>query len=127
MKKYYTTVSEDGYTDDIFVCEISSLDVDNAEKEFFLYTSKSGEIYEQDTNKEPCLKNFFKLYFGECEADIYCGDCWITPDRYICTNKNVATRFMKLAGQLAYHNSYRQEFCEVEQNENVINVYYGDY
>lgn len=127
MKKYYTTVSEDGYTNNIFVCELTANDVTKAEKEYQLYMQSKGETYDLDINKYPNIRNFFKLFFGECEADIYCGECWITPNRYICADKILADSFMKLVGQLAYHNAYRQEFCVVEQNGNIIDVIYGDY
>jgi hypothetical protein len=101
-------------------------DVKKAESEFSRYMQSKGETYDFDTNKCPTVKNFFKLYFGECDADAY-GECWSTPDRYICTNKNVADRFMKLAKQLDYHNRYNQTFCTVEQDGKIIDIFYGDY
>jgi hypothetical protein len=127
MKKYNTIAIIDGYEEELFICELTADDVTKAEKEFSLYMQSKGKTYDLDINKYPSVRNFFKLYFGECECDIYCGECWTTPNRYICTNKNVADRFMKLAKQLDYHNRYNQTFCTVEQDGKIVNVGYGDY
>lgn len=127
MKKYNMIALIDGIEEEFFICELTADDVSKAEKELSCYMQSSGRTYDLDTNKYPSIKNFFKLYFGECEYDIYYGDCWTIPDRYICPNKNVADRFMKLARQLDYHDRYNQTFCSVEQNENIICICYGDY
>ena len=126
MKKYNTIAIVDGYEEELFVCELTAEDVANAEKEFSLYMQGKGKTYDWDSNKRPTVRNFFKLYFGDDETDAY-GECYVTPDRYICTNKNVADRFMKLAKQLDYHDRYNQTFCTVEQDGKIIDVGYGDY
>ena len=123
MKKYNAIVNEDR----IFVCELTADDVAKAAKEFSNYMQCKGETYSMDENKRPSANKFFKLYFGECEFDIYCGECWTTPNRYICTNKNVADKFMKLATYLNYHDRFNQSFCDVEQDGKIIDIYYGDY
>ena len=122
MKKYNTTAIIDGYEEELYVCELTADDVSKAEKEFSCYMQSRGKVYDRDTNKYPSVKNFFKLYFGECDEDLI-----ITPDRYICTNKNIADRFMKLAKQLDYHDRYNQTYCSVEQEGKNIDVVYGDY
>lgn len=127
MKKYNAIAIIDSCEEKLFVCELTADDVVKAENEFSHYMQNEGEIYDLDTNKRPSIKNFFKLYFGECEYDIYCGNCWTVPDRYICTHKYVADRFMKLAKQLDYHDRYSQTFCAVEQNGKIVDVCYGDY
>ena len=126
MKKYRTSAIIDGYEEDFFVCELTADDVAKAEEEFSCYMQSKGKTYDLDTNKRPSIKNFFKLYFGECEYDIY-GYCWTTPNRYICADKNVADVFMRLAKQLDYHDRYNQTFCTVEQDGEIIDVYRGDY
>lgn len=118
MKKYYSNEE--------FFCELTENDVAEAEKEFFCYMQKSGKIYDMDTNKYPNIRNFFKFYFGECECDFY-GVNWMTPNKYVCTNKAVADRFIKFAMQLDYHDRYNQHFCTVEQDGNIIDVFYGSY
>lgn len=122
MKLYH-----DYTNDDVLICELSMSDVVEAEKEFSLYMQKDGETYKKDTNKEPCVRNFFKLYFGEEEYDIYCGECYYTPGKYICSDENTANRFVKLAKCLAYHDRYNQTYCDVEQNGKIVEVFNGDY
>lgn len=126
MKKYNTAAIIDGYEEEFFVCELTADDVAEAENEFAHYMQSNGKTYDLDTNKCPKVRSFFKLYFGECEGDAY-GEYWTTPNRYICTNKNVADRFMNLARQLAYHDRYNQTFCSVEQDGEIIDISYGDY
>ena len=126
MKKYNDVVTVDGYDEGLLICELTAEDVAKAENEFSLYMRCKGETYKRDSNKCPTVRNFFKLYFGEDESDAY-GECWITPNRYICTNKNIADRLMKLAKQLAFHDSYNQVYCDVEQNGKIVDVGYGDY
>lgn len=126
MKKYNAVAIVDGYEEEVFVCELTADDVAKAEKEFSLYMQSKGKTYDMDENKRPTVRNFFKLYFGECDADPY-GVYWYTPNRYICTNKNVADKFMKLAKQLDYHDRYNQTFCTVEQDGKIVDVGYGDY
>ena len=127
MKKYNTTVIICGWEGDLFICELTEDDVAKMEKEFSDYMQSNGKTYDLDTNKYPNIRNFFKLYFGECEYDIYYGECWFAPDRYICTNENVADRFMKLAKKLDYHDRYNQTYCIVQQNGSVVDIDYGDY
>lgn len=126
MKKYNTTIILDGYKEELFVCELTTDDVISAEKEFSLYMQKLGKTYDMDTNKYPSAKNFFKLYFGDNEPDIY-GDHWVIPNRYICTDENIIDRFMKLVKRLEYHDTYNQTFCIINQNGKYIDVSYGDY
>lgn len=126
MKKYNATAIIDGYEEEFFVCELTAYDVAEAENEFAHYMQSNGKTYDLDTNKRPNIRNFFKLYFGECEGDAY-GEYWPTPNRYICPNKDVADRFMNLTRQLAYHDRYNQTFCSVEQDGEIIDISYGDY
>ena len=126
MKKYNTVAVVDGYEEELFVCELTADDVAKAEKEFSLYMQCEGETYKQDENKHPTIGKFFELYFGECEADPY-GIYWYSPNRYICNNKNVADRFMKLAKQLDYHDTYNQCYCTVKQDGKTIDVFGGEY
>ena len=113
--------------DELLVCELTETDVTNAEAEFDLYMSKQGATYEQDWYKEPSVRQFFKLYFGEVDYDIYCGDIYTVPCRYILTSETDAARFMALARQLQYHDTFAQKYCDVERNGNMVDVYYGDY
>lgn len=127
MKRYNAVTTVDGYEEKILICELTAEDVVRAEKEFALYMQSKGKTYDLNTNKCPNIRNFFKLYFGECEYDMYFGDCWTTPDRYICSSEDVADRFMGLARQLNCHNTYNQTFCTVVQDGRIIDVVYGDY
>lgn len=129
MKKYYDTIIISDYDEEygLIICELSMSDVLLAEKELNFYMQKQGKLYERDTNKKPYLKNFFNLYFGEEEYDIYCGTYYVVPNRYVCVNKEVADRFMGMAKRLAYHDKYNQVYCDVVQDGKIIDIIYGEY
>lgn len=122
MKHYYQTIKDDFCEDDILVCELTTFDVDIAKEEYRHYMNGNGEFFKRDIYKNPCLKNFFKLYFG-----IEDGGFYITPSMYILPDEKSAKEFFNIAKELKYHDKYNQTFCEVKQNGNFVDVYYGDY
>lgn len=135
MKKYNKTVYESGiayglngeeipYTDesDVFVCEISMSDMEEINKEFSAYMKKSGKIYSFDWNKEPTERQFFKLFFGDMDDEIY-----IVPSWYICQDEKTTNMFYNIAKNLKYHDKFNQVYCDVEKDGNTIKVMYGDY
>lgn len=127
MKHYHDTIVEDGYEYDVLICELTSLDVSEAKEEYRRYMNKSGKIYERDVYKNPCLSNFFELYFGLEDYDIYVGEAYETPSRYILPDEDATKEFFNMANGLKYHDRFNQTYCDVELNGNFVDVYYGDY
>lgn len=113
--------------DHVLICELTSLDVSEAKEEYHRYMNKSGKIYERDVYKNPCLRNFFKLYFGLEDYDIYVGETYETPSRYILPDEDTTKEFFNMANGLKYHDRFNQTYCDVELNGNFVDVYYGDY
>ena len=114
MKKYH----DDG----LLICELTAEDVTEADEKFSLFMQCKGDIYAMTEYKQPKAEEFFNLYFGEYDDGFY-----VMPDRYICTNENIADRFMKLAKMLKYHDTFEQKYRDVEQDGKIIDVYDGDY
>jgi hypothetical protein len=114
---------------DLLVCDLTMEDIVDAEKEFASYMRKEGRIYDLDDHKEPSVNRFFKLYFGERDYDIYVGETFETPDRYVCPDGESAKRFMWFAKKLRYHDRLNQTYCDVvmEEDGKTISVIYGDY
>lgn len=127
MKKYIAKVMRkvtDSELDvyEIYTCDLKSSEVNSAIEEYKNYMQKTGNTYDRDEYKHPTLAHFVELYFGDEEDFGY-----ITPDRYRCTNTKVAEKLFSLLKNLAYHDTFNQKFCSVEQNRNYIEVTYGDY
>ena len=114
MRKYH----DDG----LLICELTAEDVATAEKKFSLFMQCKGDIYAMTEYKQPKTEEFFKLYFGKCDDGLY-----FMPDRYICTNKNIADNLMKIVKMLKYHDTFEQKYRDVEQDGKIIDVYDGDY
>ena len=111
------------YGDKSVACYLDASDVAAAEKEYSRYMKCRGSIYEKDKYKEPSLHNFVKLYFGyEVEYDLY-----LTPYKYVCTNKNVAERLYNLLKGMAFHDTYRQIWKSVDLVGKEIYISCGDY
>lgn len=91
-------------------------------KNFSAYMKKSGKIYSFDWNKEPTERQFFKLFFGDMDDEIY-----IVPSWYICQDEKTANMFYNIAKNLKYHDKFNQVYCDVEKDGNTIKVMYGDY
>ena len=109
-----------------FAVFLNAKDIRDAFSEYDKYTKKKGRLYASDEYKHPTLKQFVKLFFG-----VYYDDGWDTvytvPDRYICTNKNVASKLYSLLMGLQYHDRMDKTYCEVILEGKTINVIYGDY
>ena len=123
MKHYRDT---DGVPS-ILICELTSFDVVETQEEYRRYMNKSGRIYERDIYKNPSPRSFFELYFGLEDCDIYVGETYETPSRYILPDKDVAKEFFNMAKSLKYHDRFNQTYCDVELNGNFVDVDYGNY
>ena len=121
MKKWF----EENNGNDYLYCALGTADVAAAEKEFRAYMAKNGKTYELDTRKEPWPRTFVALYFGTNEDDEY--GYYTAPDKYICTNKNVADRVMRILSYLEYHDTFEQTWCQVLLDGKNISVIRGDY
>ena len=111
------------YSDMGVACYLDASDVDAAEKEYSRYMKCRGSTYKKDKYKEPSLHTFEKLYFGlELEYDLY-----LTPYKYVCTNKNVAARLYNLLKGMAFHNRYKQIWKSVDLVGKEIYISCGDY
>lgn len=123
----YTAMMENpawgpGYYD-IFVCELTAANVDSAIKEYNRYRNREGEFYNKHPYESSCCRNFVKYYFGDYDEH---GD-YDTPTRFICTNKNVATRLLTILKDLEFHDSINKLFCVVEQDGKSINIVRGEW
>lgn len=111
------------YGDMSVVCYLDASDVAAAEKEYNRYMKRRGSTYKKDKYKEPSLYSFEKLYFGlEIEYELY-----LTPYKYVCTNKNVAARLYNLLKGMAFHNTYKQIWKSVDLVGKEIYISCGDY
>lgn len=108
---------------DLYTCELKASEVDSAIAEYNKYMQKTGKIYDLDPYKEPTLRHFVELYFGD-EEDY---GTYLVPERYKCTNKNIAAKLFSLLKGLAYHDTFSQKYCHVELNGRYINVINGGY
>ena len=128
MKKHMTKVMQkvsdsEVSVYDLYTCELKSSEVNSAIEEYKRYIQRTGKTYAHDENKRPTLRHFVELYFGD-EEDY---GIYIIPDRYRCTNKNIAERLFSLLSGLAYHDTFRQKYCHVEINGRYVNIINGDY
>ncbi len=127
MKKYTTVVikpSDFGYTDyEMFACELNASEVDAATEEYYRYINRTGKLYSEHSDKPPTCRNFVNFYFGG--YDEY-GD-YEVPNRFICTNKNVASRLAKILVDLNFHDTFNQVFCSVVCDGRYIDIVRGEY
>lgn len=130
---YYATVKtalDDGsyFENEVLCMDISAKDVQRAVKEFDRYMNCKGDTYAKDSHKVPTMREFFKLYFGEVvDYNMYYGETYLVPSRFVCTNKTVAQKLYELLGALQYHDTYNQVYCDVSIEKNIVYVVYGDY
>jgi cytochrome b involved in lipid metabolism len=125
MEKFNMIIVEEyGNEFEILACKLTSQEVEEAIKEFNLYMRKQGKVYDMDYYKEPSAKNFFMFYFGEEDYDYEYGEIYKTPDIYILSDLETAERFYRLASFLEYHDKYS---CDVTQEENFVDIVYGEY
>ncbi len=128
---YYATIKSnfDGFEweDEVLCMDMNKEDIDTAEKELRKYLNKEGEVYSKSALKLPSLKEFFKLYFGDVDYDIYMGETYSTPNRFVCKDKDAANKLYSMLKPLEFHDRYSQTYCDVSLENNIVNITYGDY
>lgn len=105
------------------VCNIVSVDIEKAMKEYDKYMKNRGYVYDLDPYKEGRFSRFCRIYFGYFEPEIWDYDTipYYMPDVFICTNKNVAKKMAEFLKPLAYCDEYNQ--CGISINVNGKTVY----
>lgn len=127
MKKYMSVIKKltsfGSFDYDALVCELTASDVDEAVREYKKYLKKKGRVYELDVYKTPTTTQFVNIYFGD--YDEY--GSYDIPNRFICTNKNVASRLSKILVDLNFHDTFNQVFCNVVCDGRYIDIVRGEY
>ena len=99
-----------------YLQQLIQSNVDAAIEEYKRYIQRTGKTYAHDENKRPTLRHFVELYFGD-EEDY---GIYIVPDRYRCTNKNIAEVLdMRVTEALKFFENVPKIKRKLEVLENV--------